>query len=145
MIDIKNKIVDTLQTALPGVYVTSSYVIGSKELPCLMVSYRYGGDFTETFDNQLAPHHARIVVQLDALATDVGVAESTMATAVDTMHNMKFTCTESMEMSGYRQGITRLTARFTAIVQEGVTTTETVTVDGEQVTTTTTTYQIYRR
>ena len=145
MIDIENKIVDTLDNALTGVYVTTSYRIVEKEFPALQVHYTYTGDLTKTFDNNLNPHHAKIMVQTDAYSLDRDEAKAMNALVVDTMHGMKFTCTESRELSGFYSDLFRITSRFTAIVGEGVTTSETTTVDGQQVTTTTTTHQMYRR
>ena len=145
MIDIESKIVDTLDNALTGVYVTTSYRIVEKEFPALQVHYTYTGDLTKTFDNQLSPHHARITVQTDAYSLDRDEAKAMNAIVVNTMHDMKFTCTESKELSGFYSDLFRITSRFTAIVGEGVVTTSTETVNGKQVTTTTTTHQIYRR
>lgn len=133
MIDIENKIVDTLDGALSNVCVTTSYMIAEKDLPAVQVFYDYTGDFSRTFDNQLTPHHAKISVQTDTYSLNRDNAKQINATVVDTMHQMKFTCTDSKDLSGYYNGLFRITSRFTAIVGEGET-------DG-----TTTTYHMYRR
>lgn len=119
MIDIKNKIVDTLANALTDVYVTTSYRLVEKDFPALLVRYTYSGDYSRTFDGQLAPHQGRVTVQLDSYSLDKEEAEQINETAVNTMHQMKFTCTESRDLSGYYSGLFRITSRFTAVVQEG--------------------------
>lgn len=133
MIDIENKIIDTLDAALPGVTVYSTFELVPEEFPCVMVDYDYAGDLVKTFDNQLSPHHASISVQVDSFALSKNEAKQINASVVDTMHNMKFTCTESFFFGTYAEGIHRCTARFTAIVGEGETDEET------------TTYRMYRR
>ncbi len=133
MIDIENKIVDILDNALPGVYVTTSYRLVEKDFPALQVHYTYTGDLSKTFDNQLDPHHGRVMVQTDAYSLDRDEAKRINAAVVDQMHQEKFTCTESRELSGFYNDLFRFTSRFTAIVGEGETDEET------------TTYRMYRR
>lgn len=133
MISIENKIVDTLANTLPDVYVTTSYRIVEKDFPALLVRYTYAGDYRRSFDNQLTPHHAEITVQLDSYSLDRAEAKQMNAAAVDAMHQMKFICTESRDLSGYYNDLFRVTSRFTAIVEEAKD------VDGNTV------YQIYRK
>lgn len=133
MIDIENKIIDTIATAMPGVTVYADFDLNPEEFPCVMVNYDYDGDLSRTFDNQLAPHHARIAVQIDCFDLNKDGAKALNNTAVDTMHSMKFTCTDSANWGRYMDGIYRYTSRFSAIVGEGVT------EDG------TTTFHMYRR
>lgn len=133
MIDIENKIIDTIATAMPGVPVYADFELNPEEFPCVMVSYSYTGDLSSTFDNQLTPHHARVAVQIDCFALSKDEAKAMNATAVDTMHSIKFVCADSANWGRYMDGICRYTSRFTAIVGEGVT------EDG------TTTFHMYRR
>lgn len=133
MIDIENKIIDTIATAMPGVPVYSDFELNPEEFPCVMVSYDYNGDLSRTFDNQLDPHHARVAVQIDCFGLSKDEAKGLNTTAVNTMHSIKFTCTDSTSWGRYMDGIYRYTSRFSAIVSEGTT------EDG------TTTYHMYRQ
>ena len=133
MIDIENKIIDTIANALPDVTVYGEFQLNPEEFPCVMVDYDYSGDYTRSYDEQLTPHHARISVQLDTFALGKDEVKRVNAAAVDAMYGMKFTCTESVNWNQYSEGIYRMTSRFSAVVGEGKD------VDGNTV------YQIYRK
>lgn len=118
MIDIENKIINTIAEALPDIKVYSSFELNPEEFPCVMVDYEYAGDYVNSFDEQLTPHHARISVQIDTFALSKDQAKQTNATVVNAMHGMKFRCTDSVNWGQYSEGIHRMTSRFSAVVQE---------------------------
>ena len=119
MIDIENKIINTIAEAIPDVTVYSEFELNPEEFPCVMVDYDYSGDYTRTYDNQIGPHHARIAVQVDTFALSKDEAKQINATVTDTMHEIKFVCTDSVNWNQYAEGIYRMTSRFSAVVGEG--------------------------
>lgn len=137
MIDIENKVIDTLITAVgSSALVVGEYIATPSSFPCVMVLQTINSTFKKTLDNSLAPHHARISFQIDVYSNKSSGAKSEVKELfqiVDTaMQGMKFTLENFIMTPNYDRSITRGTARYSAIVGEGKTVG------------TTTTYQMYR-
>jgi len=140
MIDIENKVIDTIQNAFTSaskaVNVYSADVPSEVVYPCAVVMEIDNTDYTKTGDDALNPHAARVTYQVETYSNLIGGAKADskalFAIADTAMHNMKFTRTSYDYFPEDSLGVVRYVGRYSAVVWEGKT-------SG-----TTTTYQIYR-
>ena len=149
MIDIENKVYTTVANAVwtsyPSMSVSGSYTEIPSSFPFVSIVEVGNTTYRPSQDNQLLEHHARLLYEINVYSDKTDTRKATaksIAAIIDTaMQNMKFTRVYMQPTPNVDTSIYRIVLRYEAIVQEGVTTTETV--DGQTVTNTT--YQMYRR
>jgi len=142
MIDIENKVFDTLSTALKTAYPTigvyGTYINIPNSFPCVTIIMDNCTPYRQTGATE---NHAEISFSINVYANDPnGKKKQAKAIAglVDTtMLGMKFSRQVYTPTPNIDDSVFRITMRYTAIADKGVT----VAV-GEN---TTTTHQIYRR
>lgn len=141
MIDIENKVIDTIQNAFVeagrSVDVLGEYVLQPESFPCCMVRNLSSSAYRRSMDGALKPHHVNVSFQIDIFSNkEVGakseVKELTEIT-MEAMCGMKFVLDSFNVITNEDRTVSRATSRYSAIVQEGVS------KDGNIV------HQIYRR
>ena len=135
MIDIFPKVYTTIRNALPdSIDVTNVEQMVSESFPCVTVQEIANITYTESQDESLTEHHARVEYAINVYSTVSDTEARSIIMTVDSlMQNMKFTRTQLRPTPNIDHTVHRYTATYSAIVAEGVT-------DGN-----TTTYQMYRR
>ena len=135
MIDIFPKVFTVLQTALASTATVSNVEQPVTEsFPYVTVQEISNLTYTETQDDQLAEHHARIGYAINVYSNVSDTeARSIMATADALMQGMKFTRTQMQPTPNIDHTVHRYTATYEAVVAEPVT-------SGSD-----TIYQMYRR
>lgn len=127
MIDIENKVIDTVINAFSGesVLVVSEYVESPSEFPCVMVLMTGNSTYTRTQDNSLTEHHAKVSFQIDTFSNIKSGAKLEAKRLLDiadaAMQGMKFTRTYYNFFPNEDRSISRCVARYTAIVEKGKT------------------------
>lgn len=140
MVDIENKVFDTVYNAVIAQYSTATilgeYVNVPAGFPCVTLIEEDNTTYTKTQDDSLQEHHARVMYECNVYANN----ETRKSTARDiaklvdtTMQGMKFTRIFFGQTPNEDSTIYRITMRFEAVVAEGATS------SGD------TTYQMYRR
>ena len=136
MIDIENIVVDRVQTALatlkteyPGLFVGSMYIDVPPSFPYVSViednNYTYQPSHVA-----LEEDHAVIFYTVNVYANDLYLKQTAkkIANAVDmAMQNMKFTRTMYGQTPNVDRTIYRLTMRYEAVVEKGVSDNTTIT------------------
>ena len=136
MIDIENIVVDRVQTALatlkteyPGLFVGSMYIDVPPSFPYVSViednNYTYQPSHVA-----LEEDHAVIFYTVNVYANDPYLKQTAkkIANAVDmAMQNMKFTRTMYGQTPNVDRTIYRLTMRYEAVVEKGVSDNTTIT------------------
>ena len=135
MIDIENKVIDTLSNAFDGVAnVSSTY--SDSGFPFVYVAEISNTGYARSYDNDLHEHHARVTFTIECYSNlESGAKQeckALMQIADLTMQGMKFRRTSYGFIPNYDRSITRIHADYTAVVGEPKE------IDGETV------YQIYR-
>lgn len=141
MIDIENKVIDTIQNAFieagKSVDVLGEYVLQPESFPCCMVRLISHSTYTRSMDGALMPHHASMAFQIDIFSNKEVGAKSEVKKlseiAMEAMCSMKFVLDSFNVITNEDRTVSRATSRYSAIVQEGVS------KDGNIV------HQIYRR
>ena len=135
MIDIYPRVFTTLQTSLASTATVSNVEqLVTDTFPYVTVQEISNLTYTESQDNQLTEHHARVGYAINVYSNVSDTeARSIMATVDSLMQNMKFTRTQMQPTPNIDHTVHRYTATYEAVVAEPVT-------SGSD-----TIYQMYRR
>lgn len=145
MIDIENKVFDTVSTAVrnafatdnPGLTLYGEYVLSPTSFPCVTLIETDNYTLRRTQDDALTEHDAEIVYEANIYTNNVSGRKSlakAIADVVDTsMQNLKFTRVLRTQTPNVDTTIYRLTMRYRAVVGAPV-----IDTDGNR------TYQMYR-
>ena len=128
MIDIENKVIDTIQTALTAAgisaTVTSEYVESPSEFPHVYARETSNTTYRRSQDTSLREHHANVRYRVEVFSNkSVGAKEevkSIQEVADLAMQDMKFTRVSMSFIPNYDRSIVRAYADYAAIVREGV-------------------------
>lgn len=128
MIDIENKVIDTIENAITSAGinadVTSEYVDSPSEFPHVYAREIGNSTYTRTQDTSLLEHHASIRFRIEVFSNKVSGAKEEVKSILNvcdiSMQNMKFTRTSSNFIPNYDRSIVRAYADYAAIVREGV-------------------------
>lgn len=140
MIDIENKVIDTLTTALTSynVPVISAPTNITANLPCVLCYEADNYTYRRTQDTTLTEHQANIAYTVEVYADNINegkeIAKAIAMIADIAMQNMKFTRTLKNVVPNYNTSIYRIVMRYVAVVNEGIT-------DSQG----TTSFQMYRK
>lgn len=123
MIDIENKIIDTLAEAFEGVATVSSvYVESPASFPWVYARVISNVGYARSYDNDLHEHHARVTVRIEhysALKSGAKQEVKAMMQISDIcMQGIKFRRTDYGLIPNYDRTITRGFADYTAVVGE---------------------------
>lgn len=149
MIDIENKVINDVFTAVRSAYSGAScygeYVSVPAAFPCICIYEASNSTYRRSQDTDLQEHQANLMYECNVYS-DKTAGKKTEARSIaklvdETMQDMKFTRTFYSPLPNMDRTIFRITMRWEAIAGEPVITTTTGT--GNE-TVTTTTYQMYR-
>lgn len=123
MIDIENKVIDTISEAFDGVAkVSGTYVESPAEFPWVYAQEISNVGYPRSYDNALHDHHADITFRLEYYsAKTVGAKQeikALMQIGDTVMQGMKFRRISSGIIPNWDRSITRGYADYTAIVGE---------------------------
>lgn len=141
MIDIENKVFDTVARELRSEYNTISvygeYVESPASFPCVTLVEDDNTAYQQTQDNTLRENHATIMYTANVYSNKSSGKKTeakAIANVIDmAMQNMKFTRIMRSQTPNIDRSIYRITMRYTAVVAEGST-------SGDD-----TVFQMYRR
>lgn len=140
MIDIENKVFDTVYTAVIAQYSEAEFLGEYEEtpgkFPCITLIQEDSRTYELSQDDSLADHHESVMFECNIYTT--GASKKAIAKAIAnlvdaTMQNMKFTRTFMGQTPNQDRNVYRITMRYEAVVAESVT-------SGSN-----TIYQMYRR
>jgi hypothetical protein len=121
MIDIENKVIDTVSRAFDGVAEVSS-VYSPSGFPFVYVREISNVGYSGSYDNDLHEHHARIVFRIECYSELENGAKqevkAMMQIADQTMQSMKFRRTSYGLIPNWDRAITRGYADYSALVGE---------------------------
>ena len=125
MIDIENKVIDTISQAFDGVAkVSSVFVESPDEFPWVYVRQITNAGYSRSYDNRLRDHHARVTFRIEYYsALDAGAKQEVkalMQIGDETMQSMKFRRTSSNLIPNWDRTIARGYADYSAVVGEPV-------------------------
>lgn len=140
MIDIENKVIDTVaqafETAGMDVLVSSDYIEKPASFPYLFIRQVSSAAYLSTLDERIGENHITVRFSLEVFSNKKGAqkteAKAVMKIADEAMQNMKFTRTSYNYLPNYDRAIGRIRADYYAIVGRPQT------IDGKTV------YQMYR-
>ena len=149
MIDIENKVINDVFTAVRSAYSGAScygeYVSVPAAFPCVTLYEADNSTYKRSQDDDLQEHHAHVMYECNVYSDKQSGKKAearAIAKLVDTtMQNLKFTRTYYSPLPNLDRTIFRITMRWEAVVGEPITTVTTGTGNNQ---TTTTTYQVYR-
>lgn len=123
MIDIENKVIDTLAGAFSGVAKVSGVFVESPEsFPWVYAREISNTEYSRSIDNDLHDHHAVVDFRLEYFsAAKVGAKQEVKALAQigDTaMQSMKFRRTSYSFIPNYDRNVVRAYADYRAVVGE---------------------------
>ena len=141
MIDVENLVVDTVSKAIktqyPNVLVVSEYTNTPSSFPCVSVIEADNYTYRRTQDDCLKEHHASVMYEINVYSNKTKGAKSEAKAILnlvdDTLQNIKFTRTFKQAIPNQDKSITRIIARYEAVIAKG----ESI---GKN-----TVYQVYRR
>ena len=121
MIDIENKVIDTVSKAFDGVAEVSS-VYSPSNFPFVYVRQISNVGYSRSYDNALYEHHARVVFRVECYSElDKGAKQEVkalMQIADQTMQEMKFRRSSYGLIPNWDRAITRGYADYSALVGE---------------------------
>ena len=121
MIDIENKVIDTVSRAFDGVAEVSS-VYSPSSFPFVYVREISNIGYARSYDNDLREHHAKVTVRIECYSELENGAKqevkALMQIADQTMQGMKFRRTSYGLIPNWDRAITRGYADYTALVGE---------------------------
>ena len=123
MIDIENKVITIINTALEssGATVSSVFVPEPSKFPWVFVEQSSNSTYQPSLDGSLQEHHARVAFTIVVYSnTSKADAKSIAQTIDETMQNIKFTRTDYGYYDEDRT-IHRIVLRYTGIVEAGKT------------------------
>lgn len=149
MIDVENLVFDTVfngvQTVRNDVTVNKGFIEEMAKFPCVVVHEIGNVPVEDTNTDPCAENYTRLTYQIEVYSDKTGTARSEckeLLKLVDSiMQGMKFRRTYTSEQFNVNRTIFRQYARYTVIVDSGITT---VSGEGQQQTETTT-FHTYRR
>ena len=123
MIDIENKVIDTISEAFSGVAdVSSTFVESPASFPWVYIAQISNDGYSRSYDNDLKDHHARVVFRLEYYSAKPNGAKQEvkdlMQVGDTAMQGMKFRRTSSGFVPDWDRTITRGYADYTAVVGE---------------------------
>lgn len=137
MIDIENKVIDTITQAFEGVAnVSGTFVESPEKFPWVYIREISNTEYQRSIDNDLHDHHASVTYRIEYYsAARVGAKQEVKALAQIgdiAMQNMKFRRSSFSFIPNYDRSVVRAYADYRAVVGEGRE------IDGNMV------YQMYR-
>lgn len=125
MIDIENKVIDTLSQAFDGVATVSGVFVESPaRFPWVYAREISNTEYQRSIDNDLHDHHASVTYRIEYYsAARVGAKQEIKAMAQIgdvTMQNMKFRRSSFSFIPNYDRSVVRAYADYRAVVGEGV-------------------------
>ena len=121
MIDIENKVIDTVSRAFDGVAEVSS-VYSPSSFPFVYVREISNVGYSRSYDNDLREHHAKVTFRIECYSElDNGAKQEVkalMQIADQTMQEMKFRRTSYGLIPNWDRAIARGYADYTALVGE---------------------------
>lgn len=146
MIDIENKVLDTVFAAVKGVYTSANcygeYVAVPAAFPCVCLYEANNSTYKRSQDTDLQEHQANLMYECNVYSDKASGKKAEargIAKLVDaTMQNMKFTRTWMQPMPNMDRTIYRITMRWEVIAGEPI-------ISETNNGATTTTYQMYRK
>lgn len=125
MIDIENKVIDTISKAFEGVATVSSvYVESPEKFPWVYVREMSNSVYARSIDESLSEHHASVSFRIEYYsAATRGAKQEVKALAQIgdmAMQSMKFRRSSFSLIPNYDRTVTRAYADYRAVVGEGV-------------------------
>lgn len=121
MIDIENKVIDTVSKAFEGVAEVSS-VYSPSSFPFVYVREISNVGYEPSYDNELREHHARVIFRIECYSNlEQGAKQEVkalMQIADICMQDIKFRRTSYSLIPNYDRSISRGYADYSAIVGE---------------------------
>lgn len=121
MIDIENKVIDTVSKAFDGVAEVSS-VYSPSSFPFVYVRQVSNVAYFRSYDNALHEHHARVIFRIECYSElEEGAKQQVkalMQIADQTMQDMKFRRSSYGLIPNWDRAITRGYADYSALVGE---------------------------
>lgn len=121
MIDIENKVIDTISKAFDGVAEVSS-VYSPSGFPFVYVREMSNVGVSRSYNNDLHEHHAKVIYRVDCYSDLENGAKqevkALMQIADQTMQSMKFRRMAYSLTPNWSRSITRGSADYTAVVGE---------------------------
>ena len=143
MIDIQNKVVDAIFTAVrannayPNADVTTGFDMETAKFPCVVIEEVDNAPVRETNTDSCAENYTRITFEISVYTDNVNSAKSTGASILEivdtTMQSLKFRRIRKNKPLNISRTIFRQYARYDVIVGKPI-------IDGNK-----TIYQMYRR
>lgn len=141
MINIENKvfndIAQMLRTKYSGISVIGEYVESPSTFPCVTIVEDDNSTYLNSRDDSNVEHHANVMYSVNVYSNLVKGKKSQakeIANDIDNaMMGMKFTRNMMSQVPNIDRTIYRITARYTAVVEEGKD------IDGNEV------HRIYRK
>lgn len=142
MIDIENKILDTVFTAVRTTYTTAQcygeYVAAPASFPCVCLYEANNTTYKKSQDTELLEHQSNLMYECNVYSDKANGKKAearAIADLVDkTMQGMKFTRTFYQPLPNLDRTIYRITLRWEAVAGEPITTENGNTI-----------YQMYRK
>ena len=130
MIDIENKVYDTVRTALitalsstyTNLMTYSDYPMEMPKFPAVVIAEMDNTTYRRGQDETLADNYANVTYQIDVYmngANPKGIARAVAKVADASMLGMKFTRTMLTQTPNVDRNIYRITGRYTAVVKAG--------------------------
>ena len=123
MIDIENKVIDTISEAFDGVAtVSGTFVESPEQLPWVYVREISNTEYARSITNDLRDHHASVTFRIEYFsAAKIGAKQEVKALAQigDTaFQGMKFRRTSFSFIPNYDRSVVRAYADYRAVVGE---------------------------
>lgn len=119
MIDIENKVIDTVSSGFDGVAdVSSTFVESPAKLPWVYARQLSNVAYYASYDNALREHHARVTFRLEYYASTKQEVKAMMQIGDTVMQGMKFRRTSGGIVPNYDRNIIRGYADYAALVGE---------------------------
>ena len=123
MIDIENKVIDTVSEAFSGVAkVSSTFTKSPDEFPWVYIRETDNSAYSWSYDNRLSEHHASVMYRIEYYSSLRGGAKQQVKQLMQigdaAMQGMKFSRVSSGIIPNWDRAITRGYADYTAVVGE---------------------------
>ena len=141
MIDVENLVIDTVSKAVKTQYssalIVSDFTDTPASFPCVSIMEIDNSAYRKTQDNDLQEHHVNVMYEISVYSNKTKGAKSEVKAIMNlvdtTLQNIKFTRTFKQFIPNKDKTISRMVARFEAVIAEGKT------ANGNTV------YQVYRK
>lgn len=126
MIDVENMVVDAVYKAVKAQYPTAEISSEEKDIPssfpCVYIVEEDNSTYQRTQDNDLLEHHASVMYSVNVYSNKKNgkkaEAKAIMNIVDVTLQSIKFTRTMKMPIRNIDPSVYRITARYTAIIEE---------------------------